>query len=689
MSKKRRTAASVRPSENEKFSDSPPAQKSFFLSVTLHLAAIVILGLLVYANTVKAPFLFDDRYYIVNNPSVRSLEHFCSLREDGGTVTYFATRYAALLSFAVNYAVAGFNVAGYHLFNIFIHIGNALLVYFLVRLTAGTPVIAGMSEGFRKNAALVALASALIFISHPAETQAVSYITQRITSLAVFFYLLSINLYVKSYLLAEESEGRLSPDVLLLYAVSLLSAIFAMKTKEITFTLPLLITLYDFMFFRGGLRPRVMRLFLFLCTLPVIPLAMLRANRPIGNMLSDVSEAARSYTSLSRADYLYTQFRVIVTYLRLILFPINQNLDYDYPVYHSFFAPAVFVSFIVLVSIAGLGGFLLLRYGNRTAHIRLISMGIFWFFLTLSVESSIIPITDVIFEHRVYLPSIGLIIAASVAASGLRDGLSKRLKLTFDPVTVCFAGLIILLSAGTFMRNRVWQDEMRLWSDAAAKSPSKARVLNNLGAALMDRGFAERALENYRTVLRKDGQYAPAHNNMGIAYRQEGRVAEALEHFKAAAALDPELLDVHNNLAGIYLEKNMVDDAIKQLQELIRIRPDFADVHCNLGAAYMSKGLTEEAIEEYDKALKLDPGLEIAHNNLSAAYLKKGLPDKAKEHAMSVIKTDPENAAAHYNLATAYAAKGMRFEADREFRTAVKLNPDLSAADGSLRTVLK
>jgi len=191
-----------------------------------------------------------------------------------------------------------------------------------------------------------------------------------------------------------------------------------MKTKEIAFTLPATVVLYEFMFFKSSVRKRLIFLAIVALTLTIIPLSLLHSDKPLSAILSELSERTRIQTDMPRWHYLVTQMRVIVTYLRLVFLPVGQNLDYDYPIYHSLFTPQVFFSFLLLLAIVGSALYLL--SASRSRHsgsspravpYRLISFGIFWFFITLSVQSSIVPIVDVIFEHRVYSPSVGLFIA--------------------------------------------------------------------------------------------------------------------------------------------------------------------------------------------------------------------------------------------------------------------------------------
>src|SRR3990167_7117322 len=365
---------------------------SFLISLSL----ITITAFLIYSNTFASPFHFDDEHNIVENYKLRDLSNFWPPS---------GSRYVGVLSFALNYHFGGLNVFGYHLVNIIIHIINGLLIWWLIILTFKTPVMQvyvgqGLSPALTPDRIirglkadlpyLTALTASLIFVSHPIQTQAVTYIVQRFASLATLFYILS-----------------------------LVSAILAMKTKEISLTLPFVIILYEVMFFAPtkqnyGFAKRLLYLIPVTLTAFIIPLSLIGTDRPVGDMIGELREAAQETEEISRDVYLLTQFRVIVTYIRLLFLPINQNLDYDYPLSHSLFEPQTFVSFLFLSAIFVFAVYLFIR-SRRTdnAHGLLISFGILWFFITLSVESSIIPIRDVIFEHRLYLPSVGIVIAFS------------------------------------------------------------------------------------------------------------------------------------------------------------------------------------------------------------------------------------------------------------------------------------
>jgi len=386
-----------------------------FKYIIVSLLVIIILGTIIYSNTFDASWHFDDHTAILENYSIRNLEE-TALRIG-------ASRWIGFTSFALNYHFGKLDVFGYHLVNIVIHLICAILVYSLVLLTLKTPYLKDSS--ISRYTASLSLASALIFVAHPIQTQAVTYIVQRFTSLATLFYLLSLVLFIKARL--QNLRGaKFSPSHLGFYLGSLLAAFLAMKTKEITITLPAIILLYEFCFFSPSLRALARKLpylTLLLLTFFIIPFSRYGVGlfgisggtfigiAEVGDVIGD---ATQETTAISRADYLLTQFNVITTYIRLLFFPVNQNLDYDYPVSRTLFEFPTFLSFLFLASVVAFGRWMFKKS-------RLISFGIFWFFITLSVESSIIPIRDVIFEHRVYLPSVGFVIFLTAAVHQMME----------------------------------------------------------------------------------------------------------------------------------------------------------------------------------------------------------------------------------------------------------------------------
>jgi len=405
---------------------SPPSSTEQQVSskhIILSLLAIIILGTIIYSNTFDASWHFDDHTAIVENYGLRNLRTtFLGIR---------ASRWIGFTSFALNYHFGKLDVFGYHLVNISIHLISAVLVYFLVLLSFKTPYLKGSK--ISHYAASLSLASGLLFVAHPIQTQAVTYIVQRFTSLATLFYLLSLVLFIKARLYNLEEKRFYAPSHLACYCGSLLAAFLAMKTKEITITLPAIILLYEFCFFSTSLRELTKKLpYLtpLLLTFFIIPLSRYGVGLfgisggtfiGIAEVGDVIGSATQETVAISRTDYLFTQFNVIVTYIRLLFFPVNQNLDYDYPISHTLFEFSTLFSLLFLISIVIFGVWMFKKS-------RLLSFGIFWFFITLSVESSIIPIRDVIFEHRVYLPSVGFVIFLTTAISQMMEQIKTKPK---------------------------------------------------------------------------------------------------------------------------------------------------------------------------------------------------------------------------------------------------------------------
>ena len=657
------------------------------------------------------PFQFDDYGSIVSNQTIRDIGNFVSSFDASG---YNSRRLIGYLSFALNYHFGGLDTVGYHVVNLAIHILNAVLVYFLVVLTFRTPYFRNQRSAFSSqqsaigdqkqavkgnnavvnsddsttqqldsssspftihDSRLIAFFSALFFVVHPIQTQAVTYIVQRFTSLSALFYLLSVVMYIKgrsgvrSMSSSQEVEwsgndsttqrlnfslsrlsihrssaaggpacgGRFtfhaSRFTILWYLISLISAVLAMKTKEIAFTLPLVILLYEIIFFKSPAKKMLLLLLPVLLTLLIIPLSLMQSDKPLGEILSDLSEKTHVQTQMPRWDYLMTEMRVIVTYIRLIFLPVNQNLDYDYPIYHSFFDPNVFLSFLLLSALFGTALYLLhksrLKVGGRRSEdrgfsleprtsrlYRLISFGILWFFITLSVESSVIPIADVIFEHRLYLPLVGALTAITSGILLAADRL--KIEKVVIPVLVCTT---LLLSGLTYARNAVWKDQISLWQDVVEKSPNKARPHANLGYAYISQGQWDRAITEFQTALRIRHS-AQDHYNLGVAYGKKGLTEMATEQYRMALSAEG-FAKPYNNLGVLYASRGRLDEAIKHFQKAIQLQPTYALAHNNLGKAYQEKGLIGLAIDQYQLAIKLDPNNPGFRDDLAKAIQRR------------------------------------------------------------------
>lgn len=573
-----------------------------------HLLLIAAIGLFAYSDSFIVPFVFDDRWTIVTNPRIRDLSRFFT---DPATFAAFPRRFLGFLTLALNYRLGGLEVAGYHAVNLALHLATALLFYRFCRLLPA-PRATGESPATR----LAMLIPPLLFVAHPAQTQAVTYITQRFTLLAALLYLLSCTLYLDAGRKREAGEPprRIAPR----YGGALLAGLCAMFAKEIAFTLPLAICLLECALFRGTLRQRLCRLGPFLALLPVIPLLTLLSG---GNEqeLAVLGGAPAASSLPTREAYLFTQPAVLVTYLRLLLLPVNQTLDYDFPLFHSLLAPPVLAGIGLAAALLTAAAML---FRQSTPFARQAAVGICWFFLTLAVEA-IVPLADVVNEHRLYLPSIGMALAAGALAAALAERFSPR------PVIAMAAAIVLLLATATWQRNLTWGDELLLWSDAAAKTPGKARPRYNLGVVLSRRGLLDAAENEFRAALAIDPRHARARYNLGVIRASRGEYAAARSDYEAALALDPALAEAHNALGSLRAATGNLAQAIASYREALRLDPALADARNNLGAALAATGRTEAAIVEIESAVRLNPDNADYRRNLARAYDQLGLRTKA------------------------------------------------------------
>jgi len=583
-----------------------------------HAALIVIVGILVYCNTITSPFIFDDYPYLAHNPVIKNFDlvtdssRIVKLGINADIKHNILMRPVAYITFALNYSLHGLDVRGYHVANLLIHCSNALLVYLLVFLLL-QPTSAGLRDEnltCGSDSRLLPIFCALLFTCHPIETQAVTYIIQRFTSLVALFCLSSLVLYI---------YGRLCTKTIariVCYTLSILAAVLAMKTKENAFTFPLVIVLCEFIFFSGSPIRRIARLTPFLLTMAILPINLME--------LSTLSKPSDSdaivdtinlvnFRNVSSWDYLMTQFGVISTYLRLLILPINQNFDYDYQLQKNFFSSAVLAPLTLLLLIPGAGIHLLRLARNCHSSDRnlykIIAFGCFWFFITLAVESSIVPIDDLIFEHRVYLPSAGFFMSVMAGITLAHDRLTGRSLYTSKTALALFFIVILCLSLATVARNRVWGDKITFWSDVTAKSPNKSRGHKYLGVALFERGRKTAGIEEFRTAIRLNPGNVHSHIMLGKALLAQGVLAEAARELLIATGIDP-----YNPLAKVVLGEiyeGMKDPSKAKEAYLaaIKISPSYAIAHIRLGELYAEEGQFEAAIKTYETAMRLYPDL--------------------------------------------------------------------------------
>jgi protein O-mannosyl-transferase len=626
--------------------------------LTLHKGAwfvFLLLGPLIYSNTFSVPFLYDDTFFIAENPAVRNILDLKTLW------LFWPTRFIPFLSFAVNYALHKLHLFGYHFVNLLIHLGAALLVWWLARLVFATPAMKESRSS--RSADLMPVFAGLIFLTHPLQTQSVTYIFQRCTSLVGFFYLFSLCCYFKSRLLQVSDIP--APKMRLWYAFSLTLAVMAMLTKENAMTLPLAVILCEVMFFKESKSIKWRNVIPFLLLLPIVIFLLTLAT-------TEASEDMQRFLSLAivRKHYFFTELRVLITYMRLLLFPVNQNLEYDYPIAMTFFnlptiSSALFLMGVVLFAIR--------IYRNH----RLLSFGVFWFFLTLSAESTFMPLKDVIFEHRLYLPMVGF---AFFTAAGIMTSLERKAFRFRLALLIC---LVTTYSFLTYQRNKVWASEMALWSDVVSKSPQKETAYNNRGIAYETEGDLGQAFLDYNRAIEIRPDYVLAYCNRGNIYLKKGDLDKAIADYSKAMSLRPEYFKAYNNRGIAYQAQRNLDKAIADFNQAISLNPRFAEAYNNRGVIYESKGDLDKAIMDYSRAIAILADYAEAFCNRGGVYLDKEDLDKAVADFNQAISLNPGYAQAYNNRGIAYQRKGKINQAILDYNQAIACKPDFAQALGN------
>lgn len=571
----------------------------------VHLPAIIalyVLGFAVYLNSFSVPFVFDDYPNIRDNPSIRLASVDIESLRAAALESHAPRRPIANLSFALNYLAGGYDVKGYHLANIFMHVINGVLVYFLtLMLLRRAQALEDRPSAPDRRLQLAALLAAAIFIAHPVQVQAVTYIVQRMTSMATMLYLLSLLLYLLGRA-RRDAAGRAA-----CWAGALVSWLLALGSKEIAATLPVMIVVTEYLFYRDPERP-------WPGISPAYPLIAAAATIAVTLFYLGVDPVAvitAEYTNrdFSVGERLLTELRVLVYYLSLMVLPLPGRLSLE----HTFVISRTIVDPVTTLAAAIVLAamfFAALRLARRRP---IISLCIFWFLVTLSVESSFVGI-ELAFEHRLYLPmfAFALAVAYLVSLTRARHGAAAMV------ISIAMGtALIAALATASVMRNAVWQDPLRLWADAVSKNPTSYRARNNLGRVLIDRGEATPAAREFEEAIRIKPDYAEPYNNLGTLHARAGRFDQAMLHFGKAIELNPRYAQAYNNLGVALLSQGRARDAGSQLGQAVRIAPAYAKAHGNLSRALAEMGQSGESCRHLLIALHLDPALPHAPEALT------------------------------------------------------------------------
>lgn len=617
---------------------------------------LLAVGLAAYANSFSGGFIFDDKRNILENPNVRSLWPLAKAMS-APPLSGISGRPILCLSLALNYALSRYSTWSYHAFNVAIHLLAGLTLYAIVRRTLLSEKPRGKLAA---HATMLAWITAAIWIVHPIQTQSVTYIIQRGESLMGLFYLLTLYAAIR----ATQSRRAAAWSV-----ISILCCAVGMATKEVMVTAPVVVLLYDRTFaagsFAAALRRRWPLYAGLAATWGILAAVMLTSAYTPGT--------AGFSVEINPLDYALNQSIVIVRYLRLSFWPVGLCLDYSWPVVKDWsrIVPAMLA---VIVMLSATIWAMARNYGWSYLGV--------WFFGILAPTSSFVPLVDLIFEHRMYLPLAAVILLVVIAGHLCFRYAVERLQ----AITLmrCVSAALVIAIIGPFTmttlrRNRYYRDPVLMWQSVLKVVPGNARAHFNLGTELESQNRFERAGRHYYEALQLKPDYPKAYVGLGNIFRLQGRLDEAAGQYQRALRLKPDEVEAISGLGNILQSQGRLDEAADYYRDAIRLRPDYAEPHNNLASVLLTQGKFDKALEYFYKALTLEP--DSATTLLGIAWILALHPDAERRDTARAIElaqraialTEEQNAVDFDTLAIIYAAAGKFDQAQVAAQKAVDL----------------
>jgi tetratricopeptide (TPR) repeat protein len=598
---------------------------------------IVAAGLLAFFNSFSGVFLFDDDYAIVENPYIRSLWPI-SQAMSAPPQASVSGRPIVSLSLAVNYALGGLKPWGYHAFNLAVHLLCGLLLFGIVRRTLEGP---RLGERYGRSAVLLATLVGLLWVVHPVQTEAVTYIIQRTESMMGAFYLLTLYCVIRG-----AACGRR-----LWYIAAVVACALGMMTKESMVTAPVMVLLFDAVFTAGSprlaLRNRLVLYTGLAATWLILVYIMVGGPR---------SGTVGFSLGIRPIDYATNQCVAVIDYVRLAFWPHPLILDYGAP------RPMPFGEVLPYAAILAV---LLVATVIALFHRPMIGFLGAWFLVILAPTSSFVPITtEAAAERRMYLPLAAIIVLVVLAVHALGQVASARWSIPPRALrrvaVVAASGLACVLAYLTHQRNTAYADEMMIWQDALAARPNNPRAHLSLGKALGAAGRIDEAIGHYRKALDIVPDYLDARYNLANALQNKGLLTQAVDEYQTVLRVDPGYTRARINLGVALVRLKRFDEAVSNYQETLRTveGPSAADIHCNLAVALLYAGHADQAITHFQQALALAPNDSDTRRNLAQVLMRQGRFNEAVQQFRALLRMNPNDAQAQTGLNEALSRLG-------------------------------
>ena len=578
---------------------------------------LFLLLAIIYSNSFQASWHLDDYANIVDNKNIQFdaltwaniLQSFQGMEPESGAVR----RPLAYLTFAINYYFHGTNVVGYHIVNFLIHYLNAVFLYLIFRNTLRLP---RLQSKYADAGGAIALLAVALWSTHPIQVTAVTYIVQRMTSLATLFYLMGIYFYVKMRI---ETEKGWSIGYCLLIGLVFIGA---SACKENAVMLPISLLLYELILIQSWEDIKQWgRRFAWL----LVPfIFVLMASWP----LTDLDQILSGYRDrpFTWQQRLLTEPRVLWFYASLILYPASFRLTllHDFEISTSFLNP-----WTTLPAIAGLMMVFILGFTSIRRR-PLLAFAILFFLLNHLIESSFIPL-EIIFEHRNYLPATFIFLLIAIGIVYVLDYFAYHKGLQ----TLMVAAVVFVIAAQghtVYYRNSLWIDELSLWGDNATKAPNLHRPHHNLGKALLVAGRMAEAQAAMQAALSakpgaRVGQKYTTHHNLGVYYMFHQQYTEALEHFNQTLEHIPDHPPTYHVIAKIMLYQDRLPEAQYYINHAIRRCQDCWEFYLTDSLILLKSGDADGALNAITAATaKGAPADRVVYFQAEALRFKNDLP---------------------------------------------------------------
>jgi protein O-mannosyl-transferase len=626
-----------------------------------------------YARVFNAGFIWDDESHLTRNPCIVGPLGLKEIWTSTQAVYYPLV----LTTFWTLHRFVGLSPWSYHLLNVLLHAGSAVLLWQILRQLN--------VRGAWLGAALWAL--------HPVMVQSVAWVTELKNTQSGFFYLLSILCFLK-----WEEKPRIPHHLRL--GLSLLFFVMATLSKPSVVMLPVVLVLCVW-WRTGGIRRRYI--------LALAPFGLMSALASVWTIWEQKFHAGAIGAEWAQTwpDRLIIAGRAIWFYAAKLAWP--HPLIFIYPRWEI--NSSRLVAYLPLVAaLAGLLALWLIRANWSRATFFAAAYYVVSLFPVLGFFSAYFFRYSFVSDHFQYLASIGPL---ALAGAGIVTGcsrlvVSRRLSalpsisrhpppqgpgvagsaVATTPVIGTCAAVLLLLVVLTWRQTAVYHDLVTLYTATLTRNPGCWMAQYNLGIALNEQGDTDGAIAHYRQALDLRPSYGEAHYNLGRLLVQKGQVDEAIPHYEKALEINPADAEAHNNLGATLFASGRVDEAIAHYRKALAVRRDYADASCNLASALLSNGDLDGAIAYYSACLAVSPNQVEAQYNLATVLLRKGRTDEAMAHYQRVLELSPDNADARANLGSVFLAKGRVRDAIAQYRDVLRIAPDNMTAQSNLAWLL-